>query len=219
MDAQGLFKCMGFSYKGSTYEGVKIIKSDADCPEFDLDFIIRGGEFLVASTSENGWHELQVKQEKDHDLMILKKAQVNGKISPEKILRLFYGSLAKCEFITKYNVKLRCHKPAVQLDVHYLNGDTLWFQVDLAPAFYLEGSQHLDTIQPNEKFSDCYIAKLLKDDPLQDMWYRSYSSDEKRIMDKASGQRKVVLRALKVSFLHLSYLSALHIQTGCEGTF
>ena len=194
MDAQGLFKCMGFSYKGSTYEGVKIIKSEADCPEFDLDFIIRGGEFLVAGASENGWHKLQVKQDKPHNLPILNKAQVDGKILPDEVMPLFYGSLTKCEFITKYNVKLRYHGPAVQLDVHHQNSNNLWFQVDLAPAFYLEGTN------PNERFSDCYVAKSPDDVSLKNMWYRSYSTDEKRIMDKASGQRKVVLRTLKVSF-------------------
>ena len=199
MDAQGLFKCMGFKYKGSTYERVKIINSEADCPEFDLDFIIRGGEFLVASTSENGWHKLQVKWDKPHNLSILDRAEVYGTILPDRVMQLFYGSLTKCEFITKYNVKLRYHGPAVQLDVHHQNSNKLWFQVDLAPAFYLEGTN------PNERFSDCYIAKSPDDISLQGMWYRSYSIDEKIKLVNASGQRKVVLRTLKVSLTYILF--------------
>ncbi len=209
--------CKRLEYTGSSYEGVKVMKtpSDADL-EFDIQVILNGGDKLRAvEIPENpGFFKLR---HKEFDTLRIQlqaytddpRLRENADQLPERTACTFYSELQKVinsNDELRNRINLRRHGPAIQMDVYKdLSKISKFYSVDMVPTFEVDGKRFVS--KPLREGQDCNLA-----------WRQSFSVEEKeklRNADSDQGCRRQVLRVLKVmrnGFAELKPLESCHLK-------
>lgn len=218
---QGRGICHYLQYTGSSYEGVKVRKTNEDYDlEFDVMMIIDKHKYeleAIPDQSRPGYASLKLggNQPSEPGLdKVLNYWNFFGRfsgdryVSSSKTVDTFKSVLQKLindSDRMKGKVKLREHGPAVQMDVYPDSGVFFWgsrlYSVDIVPT-YVVGQE-------------MYVAKPIKGEQVKDemTWRLSYSVQEK---EKLVGGAKNVLRVLKVIRNRepgLAPLTSYHLKT------
>ena len=179
-------------FTGSSYEDIKVMSSDL---EFDCMVMLKGGPHLGKVTQEMplGYSKLRVLPGKEN--WFPKCTDNQNYLSSELVSGWFFSKLQKAVNdlrINDYEIKLRRHGPATQMDIYNLRTSKLWYSVDVVPAYEIRGQE-------------IYVAKPYKEvedeNEVYTTWRRSFSLEEKAIMkslDQGNKCRKMCIRMLKV---------------------
>lgn len=197
--------CKRLEFTGSSYEGVKVNKNMTDKDlEFDIMVIMVGGDRLHAEhnprTCAPGFVELLEGAEASEGAMRIGMTSLvtPGIQSPEDTLKRFSKALEEClkiirghQEMKRYNLYIKDHGPARQIDVWEASSNIKLYSVDMVPAYEVD--------------KELYVAKPFinenEDQPtMTSTWRQSFSLEEKEKMkaiDSDKGCRKRVLRVLK----------------------
>lgn len=184
-------------FQGSSYEGIKVMTNRTDL-EFDCLVLLTGGESLQKIPGEE-WLEEEgyVRFEIDRADKPMRRKFAGGStvLSTRLVKENFFGQLQKAVNALGYSndIILRSHGPAAQMDVMKPGTRTLWYSVDMVAGFEVAAGVPGQT--------EIYVAKPHKKRCKKSSWRRSFSKEEKDMMndiDADNGCRKPCLRMLKV---------------------
>lgn len=216
--------CKYVEFTGSAYEGVQI----GPDVEFDVMFIMDGSN-IEKSPSVDGYLHLS---RSDHfswgsnSNKVLDKISCSDALSPDGVIEVFFGYLQKVvnklNFVRHgktYEILLRRHGPAIQMDVEEVvdYDRKLCYSVDMVPAFKL----HDGTLCVAKPFKgDELPLDIENHDFVKQAWRISTSLQEKEKLIHCdrfdNGCRKQVLRIMK-AFLQqnteLKKLTSFHMKT------
>ena len=191
LEEQKVFVCSRLEHRGSSYEGVKIKEPKGQSSDFDLMFIIEGGEDLISEPVGPllpGYYTLKPKSGLENRPVFQETLNSNGDVDASKLRNLFMSHMTKCKL---ENAVLRYNGPAIRVDC--MQEDRTILSVDFAP--------HLDLTKSS---GGIFVPKAPHNNEQglkASAWFRSYSLEEKNLLtgiDQDNGCRKQILRVLKV---------------------